>query len=106
MKLTDVDAQFVDTKTAPGGGHLPVPGLPIDQALGLYFRCPATSSSLAGDDHYHFVPFTGRAPDVITWDMSGTGLHDLTLNPSILFYPNAICAGWHGYITSGEVRTC
>jgi hypothetical protein len=35
------------------------------------------------------------------WTVSGTGLSDLTLNPSVAVGTNDC---WHGYITNGEIR--
>lgn len=35
------------------------------------------------------------------WQMTGTGLDDLTLSPSVAVGPPEC---WHGYITNGEVR--
>lgn len=36
------------------------------------------------------------------WTMSGTGLHDLTLNPSVDAGPEGASC-WHGWIVNGEV---
>jgi hypothetical protein len=36
------------------------------------------------------------------WTVSGTGLHDLTITPSIAVGENPEC--WHGFITAGEVK--
>jgi hypothetical protein len=36
------------------------------------------------------------------WTVSGTGLADLTLAPSI--HLSGPGCGWHGFVTAGEVR--
>lgn len=36
------------------------------------------------------------------WTVSGSGLHDLTITPSIAVGSDPEC--WHGWITNGEVR--
>jgi hypothetical protein len=79
-------------------------------AQGVFFWCPCGFGKpefpLDGArPHAHRIPFRNPVfptpvPDGVDpkWTVSGTGLHDLTLTPSIL---SKSC--WHGFITRGEV---
>lgn len=96
MKLTDLDAQFVrHTGDASFTREL---GPAFVDATGVLFHCPTCK-----DEHSVLVWFRDRGvPDAMTpgpgrWVVSGTGLDDLTLAPSIQIR----C--WHGFITHGEV---
>ena len=96
MKLKDFDATFVGHASEGRFRH----GVPFDEAQGIFFECPRCPSG-----HGVLVWFDGRdVPAAMTptprWKMSGTGLDDLTLQPSILL---AQPCGWHGFITNGEI---
>lgn len=89
-------------------------GTEIERAQGLFLWCPCRYGT--DDCHGLLVPFAnprnapalpndhgpvardGRHP---RWTMTGTGLHDLTLTPSIAVGGSPEC--WHGYITNGAV---
>lgn len=85
------------------------PGVQFIDALhgaqGVYFTCPCGNHSL-------MIPFANprgatRQYPVAGWQMQGSGLHDLTLSPSILVdggHPQGSC--WHGFVTAGEIITC
>ena len=109
MKLTDLDASFVAAGTA--GGHRRVA---VADAQGVMFQCPhcAQGLELVEEDgrrffrgvHYVLVWFAGRhVPTTATplprWAFSGTGLEDLTLQPSVSLASG--CA-WHGYVRDGD----
>jgi hypothetical protein len=90
-------------------------GAEIDGAQGIFLYCPCAF----GTDKAHglLIPFSNprNAPPVPPghgpqsrgggsrprWQMSGSGLGDLTLTPSIAV-GNPEC--WHGFITGGVVK--
>lgn len=110
MRLEDLDAEFFrwDVK---GVTHVEIPTVgTLAEAQGVMFDCPVCESS----GHSIMVGFRDRGvpPDQGTRDAAGnqtlwtvaggTGLHDLTLTPSIDCTPsNPAC--WHGFITNGEI---
>lgn len=120
--LTDLwfDAQFLGEMTVTG--HKYIDG--IDGAQGIFFWCPCGFGKPefpldGGRPHGVIVPFRNPrnapqlAPDVgphsrnnpdahPRWTVSGTGLADLTLSPSIDVGAPGSC--WHGFITDGQVK--
>ena len=84
----------------------------IDGAQGLLMYCPC------GEGHHCQIPFANprNAPQLtpnfgpvsrdgkthFRWTMTGTGLSDLTLTPSVDIGKDKSC--WHGFITNGEVQ--
>lgn len=94
----------------------------IEGAQGLFLWCPCGYGKAefpldGGRPHGLLLPFRnprgapvppdsfnrqqdGRTP---RWEMSGSGLHDLTLQPSVAT-GKPEC--WHGYITAGAISTC
>jgi len=113
MKLADLDPQFVVIKE-PGRLYrltdvLDDPG--HGRAQGIQFLCPACFVANGGSYGTHAVRcwFRGHSvpddekPGPARWAMSGTGLADLTLTPSVLLLGGC---GWHGFVTSGSVTTC
>lgn len=112
MRLADpwFEAEFYGDATATGHRRRPS----IDGAQGLFLWCPC---GLAGKPvHGLLVPFANprNAPPAPPdhgpvsrdgkrnprWTMSGTGLDDLSLTPSIDVGDDHC---WHGFITNGEV---
>lgn len=116
LKLTDpwFDAEFyghasVNTVRRQGGE--------IDGAQGLILWCPCAYGREDGSVHGLMIPFANprNAPELPRdhgptdrtgshrprWTMSGTGLSDLTLTPSVDVGKDSC---WHGFITNGEVR--
>lgn len=92
--------------TGPKEYRIPVPAL--EQAQGVFFQCPKCRDS-DGHGHYCEVTFAGRGVadnqgcrnsqgKPTRWEVSGTGLDDLTTKPSILLGGGC---NWHGYITNG-----
>lgn len=77
----------------------------LAEAQSLWTTCPVCRThglriSLHGRgllDHQGSHNREGRPS---RWHASGTGLADLTLQPSV------DCGCWHGYITAGEVTKC
>jgi Family of unknown function (DUF6527) len=118
-RLTDpwFDAQFLKNTTARGHEESDA----LEGADGVFFWCPCGYGKpefpLDGArPHGVIVSFAnprGCAPAPADagsrsrnggpsrWTMSGTGLADLTLTPSVdVGTPSC----WHGFITNGEVR--
>lgn len=114
-KLTDpwFEAEFYGNATDKS---LRRQGAQIEGAQGLVMYCPCAYGREDARAHGLIVPFanprnapalpadhgpTRRHSDVHTrWEMSGSGLDDLTLSPSIdVGEPSC----WHGYIKNGEV---
>jgi D-serine dehydratase len=92
-------------------------GPSIEGAQGLFLWCPCGYGRPDGAAHGLIVPFANprNAPQLPPvhgpqardgsqrprWTMTGTGLDDLTLTPSVdVGEPSC----WHGYIAAGEVR--
>lgn len=85
----------------------------LEEAHGIWFMCPLCYAKNGGrvGTHYCRIFFEGRdVPDTeglnaagqpVRWRVSGSGLHDLSTQPSILLEGGC---GWHGYITNGSVN--
>ena len=98
-KLTDLDATFVRWDGSLEGNFFEQ--LQIEGATGVLFYCPKCNnhSVLIWDKS---VPSSVGAY-IDRWTMSGTGLTDLTLNPSVnLENANHSGCGWHGWVKNGE----
>lgn len=105
MKLTELEPRFmkyVDDSTSRFVDNLA-------EASGVLFCCPLCFTKNGGNvgTHYVLAWFRDRGvPDAATpgpgrWAVTGSGLADLTLAPSIhLTGPGC---GWHGFVTAGEV---
>lgn len=122
------DAEFIKNTNAKGHERA---GSQIEGADGVQFWCPCGYGKPdfpidGGRPHMVLVSFSNprgcdpapvdagsrnRVGDPSRWGMTGSGLHDLTLTPSIdvgdeVVEPdgskvNRSC--WHGYVTNGEV---
>lgn len=95
-KLTELDATFVAWDGSASGNFAEIPT--IVGATGVMFDCPKCGghSVLVWDRTIpsNIDPGPGR------WDMFGTDLEDLTINPSInLTGPGC---GWHGWVKNGD----
>lgn len=85
-------------------------GIDINQAHGLIFICP--KSRAANKDHYIQVYFVGspipsrlgknKDGKTVRWERQGTGIDDLSLQPSIQ-EEDDYCR-WHGHITLGDAK--
>lgn len=84
----------------------------MEEAQCVFLQCPACATP-DGGGHYMEVTFADRgvAEDQgchntegkpTRWQVSGTGLENLSTQPSIQLIGG--CA-WHGYITNGETLT-
>jgi hypothetical protein len=115
MQLTDpwFEAEFYGNAN-DRGGHVRQ-GSNIEGAQGVVMYCPCCYGRDEGA-HGLSIPFANprNAPPLPAnygptsrdgwrprWQMSGTGLHDLTLTPSVDVGTDSC---WHGFITKGEVR--
>lgn len=94
------------SKTVVGPREYHVTVATLEEAQAVAFLCPRCFPG-----HEVHVTFSGRgvgpeygchnkAGNAVRWDVSGTGLDDLSTTPSILIEDGC---GWHGYITNGEV---
>jgi hypothetical protein len=109
MRLTELDAKFwkyIGDNSFETVGSLA-------EATSIIFLCPKCFEKNAGPVGTHSirVDFIGRdIPDEVCmhndqgqpvrWHASGSGLEDLTLNPSILLLK---CCGWHGFVREGGI---
>jgi hypothetical protein len=113
MQLVDLEAEFVCLeRTATTESHVVVETMA--RADGVRFLCPKCFTVNGGAVGTHMILCWSRAcgvPDEIApkpgrWQLSGHGLHDLTLNAepggSHLVSLAGGC-GWHGYVTNGCV---
>ena len=119
MRLTDpwFEAEFYGQATETGYTRQ---GANIEGAQGLFLWCPCAYGQQY-PAHGCLVPFANprNAPPVPPnhgpfsesakthprWTMAGTGLHDLTVTPSIDVKGGENKAScWHGFITAGDVR--
>jgi len=107
VKLSDLEPELF--KLAENNQDLSERVATLADAQGVYFLCPKCFAENGGAVGTHAVRvlFRGRnVPDDAwplpgRWDVSGTGIDDLTLTPSI-HLTGAGC-GWHGFITNGLV---
>ena len=104
MKLTDLNAQFVRFLPDLVCAHMHKREVvaTLSEAQGVKFGCPDNTGARQ-EGYAVCVPFRGRgAPEDenggIQWNVSGTGLHDLTLSPSV-----NVVGVWHGWVRNGEV---
>lgn len=133
MKLTDpwFEAEFIGRVDPATGSHARQGGQ-IDGAQGLFLYAPCHYGETAGA-HGLIVLFANPQGAAVVpagdhyptprWTMSGAGLDDLSLSPSIDctvdppehaearramgLLPGECAPGrrcWHGFITNGEVR--
>lgn len=110
MRLVDLEAKLVRHEMR-GEREVMVEVDSAADAQGVFFFCPACFAANNGPigTHSILVWFAGRAlPDGLRplprWQVSGTGLHDLSLSPSINL--DLGCGGcrWHGFVSAGEAR--
>ena len=93
-KLTDLDATFVCHTM--NGGFAEVKTLA--EANGVMFDCPKCGRhSVLCWDRTIPQPIT---PGPGRWDMTGTGIADLTLSPSVNLEPHG--CQWHGWVRNGD----
>lgn len=100
-RLTDLGAQFVvDDGESIWADRT---GLSLAEAQGVRFDDPIKGSCVVCWFRGRGVPDSSM-PRGGRWEVSGTGLDDLTLNPSV----DLSCGGkypgqWHGWVKNGEV---
>ena len=97
MKLSDLDATF---RTYKGGSLGKVAH--FREAQGVLFQCPMPEHTHMILVWFHDRKVPDEAEPKVRWHHGGTGIHDLTLSPSI------DCTGsdptcFHGRITNGQV---
>ena len=94
-RLTDLDAAFVRHW---GRGDFDEVST-LTEANGVIFDCPKCGkhSILLWDKT---VP-AGIEPGPGRWSMSGTGLADLTLHPSVDLSQGGVGCLWHGWVQNG-----
>lgn len=119
MRLRALDGRFFGRVN---GGSCYFEGDQIEGAQGVYFQCPKCAEGKPPGEpdgigfagaHYIRICFANpRSAPVAPvefdknprWTMSGTGLDDLTLSPSInLDVPgNGDGCRWHGWVKNGD----
>ena len=109
MKLLDLKPQFVRHLMRDGQrlmGYVES----IDEADGVRFLCPACFATNGGPVGTHSVVCwrRGRVPEELApgpgrWEITGTGLENLTLSPSVDISAGGRGCGWHGWIRDGTV---
>lgn len=128
MKLINLEPRFMRYETRPPepeSGRDPNDRVhylhevdSLGNAQGIQFLCPACFVKNGGNigTHYVEVSFANRgvADDEGShnregkpsrWEVNGTAYENLSARPSILIDPAPpACAGWHGFITNGEVK--
>lgn len=113
MRLSELEPVFLTCSEDVGGKwqHTQDAGgkpFTLAAAMGVRFLCPVCFRKNGGSVNTHSVVvwFRNRGvpdnwpPGPGRWEVSGTGLADLTLAPSIQLH--AACA-WHGFVTNGDV---
>jgi len=95
VKVRDLEPQLLRIEE-PGKRYRYVDALA--EAQGIRFECPQCGN------HQVIVWFKGRgAPEeevpLPRWAVSGTGIDDLTLAPSI-----NVAGCWHGFVQGGQIR--
>lgn len=112
MRLTELEPLFIRYESREADEYkVPVP---LAEAQGIFFLCPVCFTKNNGPVGTHGVEVTFRdrgvaddqgshntAGEPSRWAVTGTGVEDLTLTPSI-HLASSPCA-WHGFITNGEV---
>lgn len=112
MLLRDLDAKFLGERSDQGMKILDS----VEGAQGVMFQCPlcAEGKERAPDGGFmgaHVVVIWFANPRGVEpspygdkgWQMTGTGLDDLTLSPSILLRGGDSC-GWHGWVQNGDAK--
>ncbi len=107
MRLAGLEPTFVVEATTTG--FLPRTTCGLPEAQGLLFLCPLCWKRNGGPvgTHSILVWFADRnvpaeCEPKPRWTATGTGLHDLTLAPSIdLSKGEAGC--WHGFVQNGGI---
>ena len=103
MKLTDLNPQFVrflpDLMCARM--HKREAVTTLSEAQGIRFVCPGNNGQRQ-NGYAICLPFRARGAPAdenggIQWDVTGSGMHDLTLSPSV-----NVVGVWHGFIRNGE----
>jgi len=100
VKLTDLEASFVLWDGSDIGGYMEVPD--IKGADGVTFFCPhggEKACSILLWDH-SVPPFVTPGPG--RWTMTGTGINDLTLSPSVDMSAGPCACKWHGWVKNGD----
>lgn len=105
MRLVDLEAKLVRHEMR-GEREVMVEVDSAADAQGVFFFCPQCVEQNA---HSILVWFADRGvPDGVTplnrWRATGTGLHDLSLSPSINLDVGGSKCRWHGFVTAGEAR--
>lgn len=102
-----LDGELLTREVRDGVVYLPL-ARSLEHAHGVSFLCPKCYRANGGARGVHSVLcwFRGRVPDDVTpgpgrWDVAGTGLHDLTLSPSIQLAGGG--CDWHGFVRGGAI---
>lgn len=79
----------------------------VADAVAIDFLCPgcfAKNGGPVGTHHLrvHFAGRDGVPAGRNTWQVSGSTVHDITLQPSIVSEAGQGCVGWHGFVRNGD----
>ena len=118
MKLTDLDAQFVHDAKPDFSYRI---SDAFHGAQGVLFQCPACAvgKEVGEEDgrrhakgaHYIRIMFANPTGAPVAdadcdpnprWTVSGSGIADLTLSPSVNLDVGGDGCRWHGWVTNGE----
>lgn len=105
MNLRDLDPKLVRLAVDDEDGATYLKRVDtLPEAHAVKFLCPGCFAAAGGSQGVHVITiyFSGRTAQD-GWRMSGSGLDDLTLSPSI--YMQRGC-GWHGFVRNGAIETC
>ncbi len=110
MRLVDLEAQLVRHEVRDGREWM-IDVDSVAEAQGVRFLCPACFAANNGPigTHSILVWFAGCAlptglRPLPRWQVSGNGLNDLSLSPSINLDVGGGGCRWHGFVSAGEAR--
>lgn len=112
IHLRDLEAEWVNDLGDKRRRRFKEGDETIATAQGVMFLCPVCYERNSGPVGTHSVLIwfrdRGVPPDETPgpgrWAVSGTGLTDLTLSPSIDLSANEGGCGWHGWVENGIAR--
>jgi hypothetical protein len=100
VRLIDCEASFIGWDGDPHfGGYEELPTM--QGADGVTFFCPFGGKKACSIVLWSYDVPASVTPGPGRWEMTGTGLHDLTLHPSVDMSRGSCACKWHGWIKNG-----
>lgn len=105
MKLLELAPRFLAYRKSMTGEHYQDVAT-FAEADGVIFSCPKCTAELGSIEGAHsIIVWNKKIPEGVSprggrWDMSGTGLADLTISPSVAVVAGC---GWHGFVRNGGI---